>query len=83
MVSLAKVTDLSARRASLKASTDFATWLAKRTGAKILSARPGHIVAMLPDDETVVETRIRRVDVFQKEAEAYEAEGLTPPPRPR
>jgi len=77
---LAKVIDLAEARASRKATTALATWLTRMTGAKIVSTRPGYIVATLPDDETVVETRIRRVDVFRKEAEAYKAEGLAPPP---
>ena len=77
---MSNVIDLDEARASLKATTRLASWLARTTGAKIVSTRPGHIVATLPDDETVVETRIRRVNVFRREAEAYKAEGLPPPP---
>jgi hypothetical protein len=77
---LGNVIDLDKARVSRRAPTRFAAWLAKATGATIVSVSPGHVVATLPDDETVVETRIRRVDVFRKEAEAYRAEGLPVPP---
>lgn len=50
--------------------TRFLAWLAKQTGAEVFSERPGHVVAILPNDD-VVEVSVSQENVFRAQEKAY------------
>lgn len=58
--------------------TRFMAWLAEQTGAEVFSERPGHVVAILPNDD-VVEVGVSQVNVFLGQAEAYRRNGIPVP----
>jgi len=58
--------------------TCFMAWLAEQTGAEVFSERPGHIVAILPNDD-VVEVGITQENVFRGQAEAYRLNNIPVP----
>lgn len=70
----ANVTNLADVRASREVPTRLAAWLAERTGGKVISERPGHLVVLLPDEHTV-EVSAKEINIFRKEAEAYKRLG--------
>jgi len=70
----ADITNLADVRASREVPTRLAAWLAETTGGKVISERPGHLVVLLPDEHTV-EVSAKEINIFRKEAEAYERLG--------
>lgn len=80
VVLLARVSDLRTARESRAAATSLASWLAKTTGATILSVRPGHVLASLSEDEAV-EVLVKQVNPYRGEAEAYRRDGKAVPRR--
>ncbi len=58
--------------------TRFMAWLAKQTGAEVFSERPGHVVAILPNED-VVEVSVTQVNVFRAQADAYRRNDIPVP----
>jgi hypothetical protein len=65
-------------RAAREIPTRFMAWLAEHTGAEVFSERPGHVVAILPNED-VVEASVTQENVFCAQAEAYRRNGIPVP----
>lgn len=72
-----KVIDLSTAREELRIPTQVIALLAERVGADARIVHPGLVEAVLPGG--TVSVRIRTVNVFRGEAEAYRLAGLPVP----
>ncbi len=75
-----RVIDLERRREQLALPTLLAATLARGVGATVQSMRPGRVEGRLSSDVGFSVT-VRRVNVFLREKETYEALGLPIPER--
>lgn len=73
-----RVIDLERRREQLALPTLLAATLARGVGATVQTMRPGRVEGRLSSDVDFTVT-VRRVNVFRREKETYEALGLPIP----
>ena len=74
-----RVISLVTVRRILAAPTRLLSYMLVRSGGRIILRHPGTIHASLPNPERSVEARVRRENIYQKEADAYRREGLPVP----
>lgn len=77
------VVDFDLVRRDLRIPTLFATFIARRAGARITAASPGLVQAVITESPTPmgIRIRVRRKNIYRAEAEAYRIAGLPVPER--